>query len=557
MDRNLQVPQDPPSLRVRQDALIALAYLLVTWFTRPHFMGDTAGYAATVMRGGSQMWEFGHLIWRPFGWLLVKIISPVLEGSLGWDKRSATTLILIGVTWLSGLLAAVLMGRLLRLICSRSVIVIGLSVSFILTHAFLNFTETGCSYVAGLMFLMLGLYLLGRAAGDQQRSRLPLAILGGLLLAISVCFWFIYIWAIPAALVFPLLLSGYNSKSRRVVVQAFLTCGVTGVLVYAMAAFLGAGIHNLGELRAWVLDAGHGGTNRGLPRMVFGFARSFIDMGNDGVLFKRFLMKDPFNPVSLADLIRLSLWKLALFYVALAALVVNLLRSTKGRQLFVWVLLAAIPILVFAMLWQGGDIERYFPLYPAFFLAVAYSFSSSKSLRVVNIVVVLFLIASGVTSLLVMAGPVINRREAVIMQRLSDLDPLLKPDSSVITVDQAEELMRVNYDYPLNPFILRYPDLTYASVTRGTTQALRWREDVKLHVQSVWQKGGDIWLSKRLLEPQPKPDWNWVEGEGPPPWKELHQFYSSLEVENPVGGDDGFVKLKASEKNRALLQPGL
>jgi hypothetical protein len=40
-------------------------------------------------------------------------------------------------------------------------------------------------------------------------------------------------------------------------------------------------------------------------------------MEYDGLLFKRYLLDDPYNVVSFADLVGLSLWKLALFYVLL------------------------------------------------------------------------------------------------------------------------------------------------------------------------------------------------------------------------------------------------
>ena len=63
--------------------------------------------------------------------------------------------------------------------------------------------------------------------------------------------------------------------------------------------------------------------------------RSFLSMGKDGILFKRFLLKDPYNPVSLGDLIRLSLGKVALFYVVLLATFAGLLRGKAERRLLV------------------------------------------------------------------------------------------------------------------------------------------------------------------------------------------------------------------------------
>jgi len=97
---------------------------------------------------------------------------------------------------------------------------------------------------------------------------------------------------------------------------------------------------------------------RGVRRTIFGFAHSFIDLGKDGVLFKRFLLHDPYNPVSLRQLVRLSLWKLALFYAVVLAIATRLARSGRSNVLAICALSAG-PVLVFAVFWFGGDIERY------------------------------------------------------------------------------------------------------------------------------------------------------------------------------------------------------
>ena len=78
---------------------------------------------------------------------------------------------------------------------------------------------------------------------------------------------------------------------------------------------------------------------RGVSRMLFGLARSWIDMSNDGVLDKRFLVHDSLNPVTLSKIIRLGLWKLAIFYVALLAIGSSLLRSRKGKAILLFLVL--------------------------------------------------------------------------------------------------------------------------------------------------------------------------------------------------------------------------
>ena len=74
--------------------------------------------------------------------------------------------------------------------------------------------------------------------------------------------------------------------------------------------------------------------------LIFGFARSFINMGDDGILFKRFLLHDPYNPVSLFDLLRLSLFKYLLFY---AFLVWSFKRLVSNPKVLWMCLMTASP----------------------------------------------------------------------------------------------------------------------------------------------------------------------------------------------------------------------
>src|SRR5271157_493521 len=67
-------------------AAVLLAFILELFFTRSAFVGDTYWYMediAAYMRGdggaGPRMWDFGHIAWRPLGWLLTWGISPALQ----------------------------------------------------------------------------------------------------------------------------------------------------------------------------------------------------------------------------------------------------------------------------------------------------------------------------------------------------------------------------------------------------------------------------------------------------------------------------------------------
>src|SRR5206468_4026296 len=145
----------------------------------------------------------------------------------------------------------------------------------------------------------------------------------------------------PAVLVSPVFLFGLNRWQLRLTVQALAVFTVVACLIFGTVA-VHLGIHSVGEFQAWLAASAHGIDGmRGIPRMVFAFARSIIHMGNDGRIFKRYVVKDPLNPVSLLDLFRLSVWKLVLFYVFFLSFLLNLALSRLGRRALALLLLSA------------------------------------------------------------------------------------------------------------------------------------------------------------------------------------------------------------------------
>ncbi len=70
----------------------------------------------------------------------------------------------------------------------------------------------------------------------------------------------------------------------------------------------------------------------------------------------------------------------------------------------------------------------------------------------------------------------------------------------------------------------------------------------------VWDAGGDVWFSKRLLSERPRAEWNWVEGDDRRvAWVDLPAFFSQFEMGESVGGDNGFVLLQPTQRNRDYL----
>jgi general stress protein CsbA len=444
---------------------------------------------------------------------------------------------------------------ILNRICRKKWAVLTTIAAFIFAQAFLNYFHTGAPYIPGLSLVLLAIYLFVTQDESDKRA-VRTAVLAGASLAGAVLLWFPYILAVPAALVAPLFLFGFDKRRLTLSLQAAIAGAILGGAVY-LAVMTHIGIHNVHEFREWMekTSRGSGSSNKGIGKMVFGFARSFINMGNDGMLFKRFLLHDPFNPVSALDLLRLSLWKLVAFYLFLAFLFLSLITSSEGRRVLVPLVINCIPVIAFAIYWQGGDPERYLPLYPLLFIALAWSLNTERVKRPFKYPLIVFIAAMFVTNGFMMAGPRLNRQQEAASGRISPLVPILKSGSWVFTANWQDDLVNFNRSFPLSP-INRNNNLRIGSlISPGEPEVAYWQKDFSSRVQSIWARGGDVWLSRRLLSPRPHWDWNWVEGDDARvSWNDLYRYASKLELGQSVGGDDGFVLLLPSERNRRVMK---
>lgn len=549
-----------------------IAYALATWLTNARIMGDTLYYVDSILRvraggqkfsfweplGNYSFYEFGHLLWRPFGYLVVALYD-LLAGSgetaaaAAADGRVRVTLVLVAVNWVAGLACVLSLHSLLRRLGVDGWVRMAVTISFICAHAFLNFTQTGSSYVPALAALLLGMYVLARAGARAEGRVWPQALLAGFALACAVGFWFLFVWAIPAALLLPVLFFGRDRRRLLLATATAFVCGAFVLSMYSWAAMWGLGITDVATFKAWVASSSHGlGNNRGVPQVVLGFARSFIEMGNDNIIFKRFLLRDPYNVVSMFDLLRLSLWKLALFYLALVAVVCALLtKRAENRRMLALLAVGSVPVITFALLWQGTPLERYLPLYPVFFLATAYALRTSEGFaRWLRPVVLVFMAAAIVSNLSALLVGRVNRVPEEATGRTRELVPLLKPQSVVVEV--SEELKDLQWAYPLHPLnrVLR----VYSAVSLGASSTAEWREDFARQALLVWGEGGDVWLSKRVLEERPRAASSWVEGADPRvKWADVYTFFAQLEEGGRIGDRDGFVLVARTARNEQLL----
>ncbi len=538
---------------LRRYGFIVAAYIATTLATGAYWLGDTPDYVESIVqfsRGVDHwMWDFAHLLWRPLGWVLYSAFAPVTSVFVGKNEHLNVMVTLNAVSWLAGLVCVVCIYSLARRMSGRAWIANVVSLSFVFTQVFLNWAQAGSAYVPGLALLLVG-FRISITRGEDPARAGRMSVLAGIALGGAVCLWVPYLLAVPAAVVAPLCLFGFTRERFRFALQTAITSALFTGSVY-LAVIAGLRMQTLGEVRTWIALSGHGADYSGVKRMVFGFARSFINMGNDGLLFKRYLLSDPFNPVSLRDLLGTTLCKLGLFYLFAGSLILSLFRLSHGKRILALFIVNAVPVMGLAFFFASSEPERYLPLFPVLFIAIASCLGAPS--RAFKAVAVVFLPVMVITNLAVVAKPVLDRQQEAAVSRVRDLLPRLDERSVVFA---ATYLMTFNRTFPFHPINRTGRLHLSALVSPGTSWNLHWREDFASRVLATWRAGGATWISKRAFSQRPRPEWNWAEGDDRRvSWKDFPLLCNQFELGEDVGGPDGFVQLIASPRNEQFLAP--
>jgi hypothetical protein len=278
-------------------------------------------------------------------------------------------------------------------------------------------------------------------------------------------------------------------------------------------------------------------------------------MGKDGMVLKRYLVHDPYASERLSDLLRLSLWKLVLFYASLIVVCFCLLRFQRGRALLVVFAIAALPIVLFSLfLFEAGSIERYLPLYPFVFLAWGCALASCQVKAFGKALLFALLGATLFVNLNAMRRDTLEKQENEGRERIRDLVPKLTPASLVLAVNEQDSLAEFCHEFPLDRLNSEYQWQYYDVLEINAARLSMWRQDLAIRILWSWHHGGTVWMPIRFLHDRPNRNWNWVEGDDPRVrWSDLPAFFSQFNVGSLTGGQDGFVSLPDDPVNQGIL----
>jgi hypothetical protein len=542
-------------------AVAALAFILLT--TRAVELGDTQVYANEIVEhigkspfgNGNSLWEFGHLLWRPLGWLILTLSSPLIPARTDWTPFMQASFVLIVISVSSALIAIALWYAIaMRVSASRRTVFL-IVLAAACSHGVLLYAHSGCAYIPGLTCLTASLYfLLGRRT-----------IAGAAFFALSALIWFPFILAGAALLLLAAcpaadwsepLKDSFAQFDRAAAIRFLSLSAAIVVLVYGLALWARQ-ISSVKEALNWYSAANHGFSQSGkLVRMATGLPRSFLYLGKDGILYKRFLRHDPYSPVTLRELARASLWKLVAFYLFMVCLLYEMLRRPRPGWLLLVFAAVSVPVLFFAVvILEPGAPERYLPVLPFLVVSIAWALRDFGSRRrLTQFFVAAFLVCVIFTDGYSFAAPRVSAQNSASLARVSDLRSRLADTGlAMVTTNQDnldETLNRLAFDDINRPAPLPLYDI----IEPANIRVLTWRQDLAARTIKVWANGGDVWVSTRVWSLKPQPSWNWVEGDDPRiSWADLPRFFTTLNTDAESGGPDGFLRLARNDANLALL----
>lgn len=547
-------------------ALIAIAFLIMYAVTVQDTPGDTRDYVSEVLHyqqnrattPPSALWEFGHLFWRPLGYALWQLTTPLTSVWFHGNPMIEISGVFWALTFVSGLVMVLLVLAIAVRLGVKRPGALTIAFGVLLCSAVLNYIHSGTPYIPGLALQMAGLWLVVKAV-QEERGRTLNEVLAGCALALGCALWFPYFFGIPAVLIAALVLPAGTGARRVDRERLSLFTSVVGSTIFFGFAFFAIGatlahVGSLVQLREWILSSGHGmQSHQRLLRFPTGITRTFFYLGDEGMVIKRFVFHDPYAPVSWWTIVG-GLWKIALVFLTFASLIAVLAYRRGSRWTVAIIVFAIVPTLFFAVfIFEPSSAERYLPMFAGLVIAVCVLLRDQAAPRPVAWLLTLFVTAMAAVNLAAYAGklPSEARRSS---DRFALIHSHVRSGGVAIVLSVSDPLTGYFEKSPFDPRNQATALPLYQAIGVHAHEFNSWKADSACRILQAWQAGGDALLSDRLIARTPKPDWGWVENDDPNVhWADLRRFYSHFDVDEKFGRSDGFVRVARDPKNESTL----
>jgi hypothetical protein len=218
----------------------------------------------------------------------------------------------------------------------------------------------------------------------------------------------------------------------------------------------------------------------------------------------------------------------------------------------VLIVVIALPHIGMALTYESGAPERYLPALPAVFLGFGYAIGSADFGRWARILTAVLCCAHIPVNLASQFAATANAGFRNDASRVSALKSA-REGSRAYVVSGFDGIFGLKYGAPFHP-INRQPLPVVATITPLAPRVPFWRRDFACGALSVWDGGGEVWVTRRVFSERPARAWLWVEGDDRRwTWAAIYKFFQNLGVGEIRGGDDGFSLLENTMENRRFL----
>lgn len=536
---------------------LSLAFVLLMIFIKPvPIGGDASMYADDIEKSlphgwgeTHDLWNFAHVLWRPLGRLLAEMFLGVLAPHFGGNFNMTIGFLLMLPNLITGLLCGLVLQAMVWKLTGSGWASFLVAFAFLCLNPLLHYSRLGSPYIVGITCTTLATYF----AGFHPVRTWGAAVAAGALSGIAVLCWAPFLVSFPAILLSIWILGRPNTGMPRILF-AIMICAAAGILSasFYLLAMSVAGIHGVSGLMAWIHESAQDSKDAKALRMISGMARSFYELGNDSTWLKWYRFHDPYAKVGIAELVRQSLSRIALFYTSLLGLAILLWRSTTGKRLFLFIAVATLPHIGIALAYESGSVERYVGFLPALFLGFGYA-AGSAELSTARHVIAALLCCLHIPFNLLSASE--RNVSNLVQEDPARLNVLLSlaPQDRIFVINGFDPLSRLSYGDPLNPLHKR--KFGTVNAFPSFAQPIRlWSLDFACTVVLKTDQGSQVWVSKRFLAEQPRRKWLWVEGDYPGlTWTMMHDYFSTFDTSIQEGGEDGFFKVSATGETRQRL----
>ncbi len=552
----------------RKDSLacasLAVMFLLIRVCARPEYSGDPLSYAgeayAFLQRRGlvetRGILEFGHLIWRPMAAAGAALCSLVLGRLSGIEPKLVPLVVMIALNAIFTLLAVLLVYRITRSLSGSVTISTAVAFLFLTANSVLTYLPSGYPYLPGAAMQLFAVSLIVAPPAKIRSLRLR-ALLLGIALSVSVCLWAPFAVSVPGIIALSFLWRGREVaplERARLALQTSVWVMLATGFTFGAAILLNH-FQSLAEVAQWIRNSSHewAQTHR-LLRLATGLPRSLVTVQEESLLLKRLYFHDPYASVSWSRILTSVAWKPPVFALAIGALAWRLSRTMAGRRLLLANLCGWIPLVVFSVVvFEPSSPERFLPGFAMLFAGLAYVAGTTSWRDSASWVLgasFAAMLAVNLASVMPGAAGVSDRNAE---QRLNAMRQVWRPNSLIVLLSYRDAIFKFHFVQPFNP-LSRVPFQFLDAIEPGTLRSFRFRQEFSTAALNTWDRGGEVWISQRLIAERPRPEWEWVEGDIPGvPWRELAGYYRCFQTDAVTGSSDGFLRLSANATNRLAL----